>query len=118
MVHIAFCLSIGFVCFHRKVFFCLFFDFCLCFHISFIVIISLYNLTYFCDAIFVFTYYCGHCSRKIPSSLSEVDYLFVLLLLQLQFFISHIICTHAHNAEADHIVDSEPDWRCRGDAAG
>ncbi len=33
-------------------------------------------------------------------------------------FISHIICTHAHDAEADHIIDSEPNWRCRGDAAG
>ncbi len=78
---------------------------------------------FFCDAFFVFTFisiiiYCGHYSRNIVSSLSEVDYLFVLLLLQLQFFFSHIICTHAHDAEADHIIDSEPNWRCRGDAAG
>ncbi len=33
-------------------------------------------------------------------------------------FISHIICTHAHDAEADHIIDREPNWSCRGDAAG
>ncbi len=33
-------------------------------------------------------------------------------------FISHIICTRAHDAEADHIIDREPNWRCWGDAAG
>ncbi len=26
-------------------------------------------------------------------------------------FISHIICTRAHDAETDHVIDSEPNWR-------
>ncbi len=123
-IHIAFCLSIGFVSFYRKVIFCFFFDFCLCFHITFIVIFFLYIVWH----IFVMLFSFLHLFRLLLLwSLFQKDtFLFIrgrlficVVIIRITIsFISHIICTRAHDAEADHIIDREPYWRCRGDAAG
>ncbi len=105
MIHIALCLSIGFVLIVRLFFLLFFFDFCLCFHITFIVIIFFYIIWHIflrCFFSFLLLF------RLLLWSFFQKDtFLFIrgrlficVVIIRIPIsFISHIIFTYAHDAE-------------------